>query len=123
MANLKFRVSPLYIGSKKVAEMMSASFEIDSNDEQELGVDAVLGFTEGIITGTVTCEACVPVDGESIDWTSLILNKTDVNVGFDIGGELLQATGRVTKLSDKTDSKTGKTSRTPNIIIGTPTAT
>lgn len=123
MANLKFRVAPLYVGSKKVAEMVNGSFDIDSNDEQEFGVDAVLGFTEGIITGKASCETCVPVSGQSIDWTSLILNKTDINVGIDVDGGLKQATGRVTSLSYKTDSKTGKTSSTPNIVFGTPTNT
>lgn len=123
MANIKFRVAPLYVGSKKVAEMQNATFDIDSGDEQEHGVDAVLGFTEGIITGKVSCETCVPVGGQSVPWKTLILNKTDVNVGLDIDGGLLQATGRVTSLSYKTDSKTGKTTSTPNIVIGTPTDT
>jgi hypothetical protein len=122
MANVKFRVAPIYVGSKKVAELQNGTWDIASGDEAQEGVDAYLGHSEGIIMTSCECDTIVPVAGHSVNFLSLILNKTDVNIGFLADGKMQQAPMRMTDYSVSTTSKNGTTKGKFKFAGGKPSA-
>ena len=109
MANLRFRSMPIYVSSKKIAELQNGSIEYDANDEAQEGTDGYLGHSDGIAMTKVDCDTIVPTTASSVNVLSLIKNKTDVTIAAQLEGRLVQATMRCVKFSAKSTSKNGTT--------------
>lgn len=102
------RKAEVYFNGKKVAEIESAEYEIDSGDEAQHGAEGVMGFSKGQITTKITANVIVPVAGLTTTLESALLNKLPVTLGWAAGGKIHQIPDMNTmKASYKTDSKAG----------------
>lgn len=101
------RAASVYFKSKKIAEIESADYSIDSGDEAHHGAEGLLGFSKGQITTKITANVIVPVAGTTTTLESALLNKETVNIGWAAGGKLHQVDMNPMNCSYKSDAKTG----------------
>lgn len=102
-----FRSAPIYFKGKKIAEIESGDYTIDSGDEPQHGTDGLMGFSKGQITTKVTANVVVPVAGLTTTLEAALLNKDTVTIGVAVGGKLHQIDMNPMTCSYKSDSKAG----------------
>lgn len=102
-----FRSAPIYAEGKKIAEIESGDYDIDSGDEQVNLTDGV-DYTNGQITTKMTCNVIVPVSGMTTRLVSYLVQKQPVLIGIFVDGQMHQVTMRPMRANYKTDSKSGK---------------
>jgi hypothetical protein len=101
------RSAPIFFKSKKVAEIESADYEINSNDEDQFGSEGWMGSSSGATTTSITCNVIVPVAGLTVTLTTALLNKEQVQIGVAVDGKLHQIDMQPKTAKFTTDSKTG----------------
>ena len=122
MANT-IRSASVYFEGKKIAEIESADYTIDSGDEPHHGQEGLYGFSKGQITTKVSTNVIVPVSGLSTTLESALLQKKQVNIGWAAGGKLHQITMNVMSCNYKSDSKSGSLKGTFEFHGGAPDVT
>ena len=108
MADVKIRSASLYIKGKKAGEATGFTYDIDSNDEPQIGDDGYLGHSEGVTTTSLSFNSIVPVKGMQVAVLSALVEKKSVDVALSlIDGKIHQITMRVTKATVKSTRKNG----------------
>lgn len=102
-----FRAMPVYVNNKKVAEIEEASLKFMSNGEQQVGFEAVLGESTGIITCEGTFSTVTPAAGTEIDLLNLMLTQQYVGIGALAAGKTYKLEAKITEAEVKSTSKTG----------------
>ena len=120
MAQRVIRNAPIYFKGKKIAEIETASYEINSGDEAQIGTDGYLGHSKGAITSKFDANVIVPVAGLGVTVTDALLRKEDVNIGFFADGKMHQAECRTTTARFDSDSRAGKLTGTFSFEGGKP---
>lgn len=123
MASKIIRPLPIYVASKKIAEVTDGTYDITSNDESQVTHDGYIGHSDGATTCKADFNTICPVAGHEFNFVDLILNKQYVNIGILADGKLLQFTGRLVTLGYTTDSKSGKATGKFSFEGGPSTAT
>lgn len=103
----KFRAAPLYIKSKKVAEITEVTMTLTRGGEQQTGFEEVLGSSIGIKTVEFSFTTITPVVGTEIDIEGLLLNDEEFSIGFLVGGYTYKAPCLLDTATTKSTSKTG----------------
>jgi hypothetical protein len=118
------RNAAVYFGGKKVAEIETADYDIDSGDEPQHGTDGLLGYSNGQVTTKITCNVIVPVSGLTVTIEDALVNKRPVLIGWLGGGKMHQIKDmRVMRASYKSDSKAGSLKGTFEFNGGAPNIT
>ena len=117
------RSASVYFEGKKIAEIESAEYDIESGDEPHHGTDGLLGWSKGQITTKFTANVIVPVAGMTTTLESALLTKKQVTLGWAAGGKLHQATCNPMRANYKSDSKTGSLKGTFEFQGGQPDVT
>jgi hypothetical protein len=123
VANLVIRNAPVFFKSKKIAEIETASYEVNSGDEAQIGTDGYLGHSQGAITTKLDCNVIVPVAGLKTTMMDALLRKLDVNIGAFVDGKLHQFDARCTTARFDSDSRAGKLTGTFTFEGGEPRVT
>lgn len=97
----------MYYVGKKVAEIRSGSYEIDSGDEPQIGTDGLLGYSDGTVITKIDTNLIVPVAGVSVTIVSDMLFKKYVSMGMFADGKSHQMTMRILKAKYDWDSQSG----------------
>lgn len=97
----------IYYVGKKVAEIRSGSYEIDSGDEPQIGTDGLLGYSDGTVITKIDTNLIVPVAGVSVTIVSDMLLKKYVSMGMFADGKSHQMTMRILKAKYDWDSQSG----------------
>lgn len=101
------RAASVYFKGKKVAEVESADYTIDSGDEAHHATDGGLGFSKGQITTKITTNVVIPVSGMTTTLESALLTKQQVTIGWAAGGKLHQIDMNPMTVNYKSDAKSG----------------
>lgn len=101
------RPFPLYYKGKKVAEIRSGSYEVDSGDEPQIGTDGLLGYSDGTVITKIDTNMIVPVPGVSVTILSDMLAKKYVSIGIFADGKSHQMDMRILKAKYDWDSQSG----------------
>lgn len=120
---IRFRNAPVYVGTRKIAEIESGTYEHTSGDEMQIGDGAYLGHSDGVETVKVTFNTVCPVKGHEKDLKGIILRKEYVQVGLQIDGGFEQFEGRLVGRNYAFDSKAGSCKGTFNFEGGRPDVT
>jgi hypothetical protein len=108
MANARIRAFPIYVASKKIAEMSSGSMDVASNDERQVTIEGYYGHSDGQTLTDMEFTTVTPVRGHEQDLKGILLRKEYVQVGALVDGALQQITGRIISFGYSTDAKSGK---------------
>lgn len=103
-----FRTFPVYWGNKKVSEANEKSTDLDMKREPMKGTDEILGYSEGIAESGLTLTMPVPIGGVSIPYYADAKLRKKIVLGWPINGEYRQCEMVIAKISEKTDSDSGK---------------
>lgn len=102
------RAAAIYFDGKKVAEIESADYTIDSGDEPQHATEGLLGFSNGQITTKITANVIVPIAGMTTTMEAALLAKRRPTIGWAGGGKLHQiADMNIQTANYKTDAKAG----------------
>ena len=101
------RSAPVYVKSRKIAEVTSGTYDHASGDEMQLGSEGYIGHSDGIDTCRMQISTIVPTAGHALDLRRIILNKEYVVIGLPIDGGFESWEGRLVSRSYKWDNKTG----------------
>jgi hypothetical protein len=107
MADRVFKSAPVYYDNKKVAELSGHTTSLDSGDEEQIGQDGFLGWSDGLTMMTIEADMVSPVAGISVPLLINMINKKIVTVGVPVDGKFLQSEMRVTNMKYTSDSKAG----------------
>jgi hypothetical protein len=123
MATTTIRAAAVYARGKKVAEVESADYTIDSGDEAHHGTEGLLGFSKGQITTKITTNVIIPVAGMTSTLEGALLNKETLTIGWVGGGKMHQIDMNPMTASYKSDSKSGSLKGTFEFHGGKPDVT
>ena len=123
MAKYVIRQAPIYFKGKKIAEIETADYEINGNDEPAFGSDGLLGFTSGAMTTRITCNVIVPVAGLTSTLTAALLAKEQVTIGVLVDAKLHQIDMQPMTARFQSDSKAGSLKGSFEFQGGAPEAT
>jgi len=101
------RALPLYVNSRKIAEVSGGSYEHNSNDEMQIATEGYMGHSDGADTCRVQANTITPVKGHELELKRIILNKEYCTVGIPVDGGYEQFDGRMTSRSYNWDTKNG----------------
>ena len=101
------RPFPLYYVGKKVAEIRSGSYEVDSGDEPQIGTDGLLGYSDGTVITKIDANLIVPVPGVGVTIIGDMLAKKYVSIGIYADGKSHQMVMRILKAKYDWDSQSG----------------
>lgn len=117
------RAASVYFKGKKIAEIETADYDIEGNDEPQHGSEGLMGWSKGQITTKITTNVIVPVSGMTTTLESALLNKEQVNIGWAGGGKLHQIDMNVMNAKYKSESKNGSLKGTFEFSGGKPDVT
>lgn len=121
MASLRFRPAVISLNGRKIAEISDSTYTNMANDENQYGIEGVIGQSDGsdevkLDFGTVT-----PVAGHSTTLKDIIANKRNATYTVKVDGGFEQFDGRMTQREYTSDSKTGTCKGKFSVIGGRPT--
>ena len=102
------RAFPLYYKNKKVAEIVSGSYDLTPGDEVQIGAEGVIGYSDGVTMTKIETDCIVPVKGLGVTILADMLAKKYVSVGIVVDGKSHQLDMRITHANYNWDSKSGK---------------
>lgn len=102
-----FKAMPIFVNKKKVAEIEEASVKFMTNGEQQVGFEAVLGESTGVVTVEGSFSTVIPVVGMQIDMLGLMLSQAYVGIGALTGGKTYKLDAKITEAEVKSTSKSG----------------
>jgi hypothetical protein len=108
MANKTFRSASIYVKSKKIAEITSSTYEVMSGDEQQIGTEGVLGFSDGVATSKLDFDTVCPVTGHELALKTILKGKQTVTAAVLVDGGLETFDCRIMTRSYTSDAKTGE---------------
>jgi len=123
MANNRIRAMTIYLGSKKIAEVQSSSYDHASNDEQQIATEGVFGFSDGADTTQVQFQVIVPIQGLEVDIAQMVIDKEDISMGMEVDGGIEKLDGRITTRGYRSDNRTGVLTGDFTFIGGKPDRT
>ena len=108
MGQAVIRVFPIYLNNKKIAEMTSNSYDINPGDEAQIGIDGLIGFSDGVTITKIDTDCIIPVKGMTTRIVDVMLKKQYCQVGIFADGKIHQIDCRVTHGNYSSDAKTGR---------------
>lgn len=108
MAQNIIRPFPLYFRKKKVAEIQTGTYDITPGDEEQIGAEGVLGYSDGATVTKIETDCIVPVRGMKSRIIDALLKKQYAQVGVMVDGQFHQIDMRVTHGTYSWDHKTGR---------------
>ncbi len=108
MANSTFRAATVDVDGKKVAEAQTSTFAIKNGGAEVVGLEGILGISDGVTSCTCEIDSMVPVAGLEISFVDILLGRRYVTIGYFVDGRLLQATGKINAMDYSSDSKSGE---------------
>lgn len=94
--------------NKKIAELQTFKYNLNSNDESQVTVEGYLGHSDGQMLTGITAGCIVPVKGLSVDLIGKMLRKETISIGVPIEGKYHAIDMRITKADYDGDAKSGK---------------
>lgn len=123
MADSIFRASPLYLNGKKVAEVGTSTYEVMDPGTNQVGIEGVLGQSDGAVESKMDFDTVVPIAGMQINIDDIIAAKTRVGMGIVVNGRMQVVRGKITGATYSSDSKTGECKGKYTFIGGEPQLT
>ncbi len=120
MADNIFRASPLYLNGKKIAEVGSSTYEVQDAGANQVGIEGVLGQSDGAVETTFDFDTVVPIAGMEINIDEIIRTKARVGMGIAVNGGFQIVRGKITGATYSSDSKTGESKGKYKFIGGEP---
>lgn len=123
MAQNVIRNYSVFVNGKKVGTAEGSDLNLESGDELQIGDGEVVGASEGVITGSLTLNAIVPV-APTCTPTLLdaILNKKWIQLtGGIIDGKVVKVNARVKAIGYSTQMANGTLKGKYDLIFGKPT--
>lgn len=105
---MAIRCPNLYRNNKKIAELQTVKYRLDSNDEAQVTTEGYLDHSDGQMLTSIDAECIVPVAGVSVDLVKDMLDKKSVDMGIPVDGKYHQMKMRVEKAEYSGDAKSGK---------------
>lgn len=123
MADSIFRASPLYLNGKKVAEVGTSTYEVMDPGTNQVGIEGVLGQSDGAVESKMDFDTVVPIAGMQINIDDIIASKARVGMGIVVNGRMQLVRGKITGATYSSDSKTGECKGKYTFIGGEPQLT
>lgn len=120
MANQRFRPASVYVSGTKIAEIAQSTYEHTSGDQNQVGLEGVMGQSEGADETKLSFDTISPIAGHAFTLKNVIKNKQTVTFAVAVDGGLEQFEGRITTRSYTSDSKTGECKGKFEAIGGAP---
>ena len=121
MANQRFRAATVYVSGTKIAEIAQSTYEHMSGEQNPIGLDGVVGQSEGADECKLSFDTICPVAGHAFTLKNIIKNKQTVTFAVAVDGGLESFDGRITTRSYTSDSKSGECKGKFEAIGGAPT--
>jgi hypothetical protein len=80
------RPVPIYVNQQKVGDATEGTYEIDGGREMQVA-DAGVAFSRGRVTCKMDISTIVPVRGQRVRLSKLLIGQADVRVQLPIDGE------------------------------------
>ena len=123
MADSIFRAAPLYLNGKKIAEVGSSTYEVMDAGTNQVGIEGVLGQSDGAVESKMDFDTVVPIAGMQINIDDIIRSKARVGMGISVNGGFQIVRGKITGATYSSDSKTGECKGKYTFIGGEPQLT
>ena len=123
MADSVFRAYPLYLNGKKVAEVASSTYEISTNNANQIGLEGVLGQSRGARETKIDFDTVVPIAGMQINIDDIIASEATVGLGVVVNGRMQLVSGTISGATYTSDSKEGTTKGKYSFMGGAPQLT
>ena len=121
MANKIFRPFPIYFNSKKIAEIMSGTYDHTNGNADQVTIEGVAGQSRGAQESKVDFDTVCPVAGHEIDFSSAMLDEATITIGIAVDGGYDAVEGTLTGRSYSMDAKSGECKGKWSFIGGKPT--
>ena len=108
MARQIFRAFPLYVNGKKIAEVSSGTYDVNPNDEAQVGTEGYMGHADGATITRIQATCMIPVVGMQVQFDAIIKARQYVQVGVPINGKFQQVDMRITQANYKWNFKNGQ---------------
>jgi len=120
MANVRVQRIKVYLGSKLIGEILDATYDHNTNDEQYHATSGSNFFSTGNDTTEFSFTTVVPKTGHQAQLKQACLGHLDVTCTAEVDGGIEQADGRFTQRSYKGESKNGSLQGSWKFMGGAP---
>lgn len=121
MANSRFRPAIISIQGKKIAEIANSTYTHDANDQNQIGIEGVLGQSDGADETKLEFDTVTSVKGHEALLKQIIAQKLTVTFSVQVDGGYDKFEGRIISRGYTSDSKTGECKGKFSCIGGAPT--
>ena len=103
--------------------MGSSTYEVMDAGTNHVGVEGVLGQSDGAVESKMDFDTVVPIAGMQINIDDIIKSKARVGMGISVNGGFQIVRGKITGATYSSDSKTGECKGKYTFIGGEPQLT
>ena len=101
------RALPLYVNGQKIGEVSSGTYDINTNDQAQVGTEGYMGHADGATLTSIKASCVIPVVGMQQVFDSTMASRAYVSVGIPANGKFQKFDARITQASYKWDFKNG----------------